>query len=921
MARRVYARAALPGTEPTLDVDRTLGADDAPPTAYAYDELHRGDSVGRYLVLRPLGRGGMGAVYAAHDPELDRTVALKIVHRSGPRGVSLKDEAQTLARLSHPNVVAVHDVGDLPDGVFIAMEYVEGDTLRRWAKTHRDDPQALASVMRDAGKGLAAAHRAGLVHLDFKPDNVMIAADGRVLVLDFGLAQPRERTGGGTDVAPAGTPAYMAPEMHDRKPLDDRADQFSFCVTWIECALGQRPFPGDSPSAIARAILEGEARLPPRPAMMPRALWQALLRGISNDPELRWPSMEALLEAVEPRGRARRQTIVAAAVAGTLGAVGMWVFEAPRTHCTNAAAPVVGAWSEADARAIAARAAELGTPEAKDRAEKTTARLQSYADELSAGYDEACRVDPDNLPRTVCLDARLEQFRATKDAILSTDLGDAGRFVHWDLLPDVAACRRADEEALYRDVSDPEQAKAVLAKLARGTVGLDIGDRNEAITDLHATARDAAALGWRGVEALAHAGLSRAFALEGDEARMEEEYALALAMAAEAGSDQAMFSILSARLQEYALRGDAASVLVLAPIVEAALVRSTSGSPHIVPISVGNARQLTGDYDGAEAAYEEGLAVAPSERDALSIVSNLGALKLYRGKFVEAKEMFEEALPRQALLESPSSISTLKLQANLADAEQQLGLLDEARAHYEDALAKYEAKGAGSDRAAQHLRLNYATLLIASGELDQAAEVGTRAAAKLVEAFGPKHPYSIAARDFENSLALARGEYARVLADGRTLVDDTRAIFGDEVPLLGFLQLNLAKAALALGEHAAGLEALETAEPLLTSLSPQHPMLVSLLSLRAELLLLAGDVAAAMQAAEAAVQRSAADSVSPVDRGRAFFARARTRIAGGETSAEAKSDLEQAIAGFEAMPAHPDGRLEAARALLSPPPR
>jgi serine/threonine protein kinase len=220
--------------------------------------LEGGAHIGRYVILHRHGTGGMGHVYAAYDPELDRKVALKLVR---PRYASKKNrkgtsqaharmmrEAQALARLSHPNVVAIHDVGLYEGQLFLAMDFVEGQTLDRWVTARKRTWQEVVGVYLQAGHGLAGAHAAGLVHRDFKPQNAIVGGDGRVRVLDFGLAhrQNTDESSRSLDSSPVmrraiaapltvdgavvGTPAYMAPEQHLRKSTDARTDQFAFCM-------------------------------------------------------------------------------------------------------------------------------------------------------------------------------------------------------------------------------------------------------------------------------------------------------------------------------------------------------------------------------------------------------------------------------------------------------------------------------------------------------------------------------------------------------------------------------------------------------------------------------------------------------------------------------------------------------------------
>jgi len=238
---------------------------DAPPSPPAPGP---GSQIGRYRILDLVGAGGMGVVYSAFDPELDRRVALKLVRTAADeesQRARLLREARAIARVAHPNVVAVHDAGTIGDRVFIAMEFVDGATL---TKSSRSLPERL-ELLAQAGQGLLAAHRAGLVHRDFKPDNVLVGRDGRVRVTDFGLARPQAES----DPAPspdelrrspdvpltqtgalAGTPAYMAPEQMRGERIDVRADVFSFCVTAWECLHGARPFAGRSAVELLRNI-------------------------------------------------------------------------------------------------------------------------------------------------------------------------------------------------------------------------------------------------------------------------------------------------------------------------------------------------------------------------------------------------------------------------------------------------------------------------------------------------------------------------------------------------------------------------------------------------------------------------------------------------------------------------------------------
>ncbi len=280
--------------------------------------------IGRFRVLRCIGQGGMGTVFAARDDELQRTVAIKLL-RPELSSARLTDEAQALARLSHPNVVGIYDVGVHEDQRFIAMEYVDGCTLGVWLRGGRTLDEIL-EVFVAAGQGLAAAHRVGLVHRDFKPDNVLVGRDGRPRILDFGLARPPDRPlPGALVVVPAlpdgcdaeetaltregmllGTPAYMAPEQHLGEPADARSDQFSFAVALYEAVYGSRPFRGEDIRTLSLAIVRGTLQRPTTPRVdVPPWLDALLLRALRVSPESRFASMQALLELLIERRPAR----------------------------------------------------------------------------------------------------------------------------------------------------------------------------------------------------------------------------------------------------------------------------------------------------------------------------------------------------------------------------------------------------------------------------------------------------------------------------------------------------------------------------------------------------------------------------------------------------------------------------------------
>jgi serine/threonine protein kinase len=289
-------------------------AEAPPPTE---DLLRPGRWFGRYRIERILGAGGLGVVYAAVDPELTRMVAIKILRPAANRGqeeleAHLRQEAQALARASHPNVVGVYEVGSSDGQVYLATEYVPGSTLRSWLRAAPRSPREILEVLVRAGRGLQAAHQAGLIHGDIKPDNILIGADGRVRVTDFGLARPV--TTGARRTPLSGTPAYMAPEQLAGATNDARSDQYSFAVTLYEALYGTRPFPGRNVAERRTGLRERQRPRAPRRLGVAPHTRAATLRALSVAPDDRFPSLRAMLDELSRPSRRARLALAAAVV-------------------------------------------------------------------------------------------------------------------------------------------------------------------------------------------------------------------------------------------------------------------------------------------------------------------------------------------------------------------------------------------------------------------------------------------------------------------------------------------------------------------------------------------------------------------------------------------------------------------------------
>ncbi|HSN30927.1 MAG TPA: serine/threonine-protein kinase [Kofleriaceae bacterium] len=375
--------------------DDTLESSDPKPAVVA---APRG-RVGKYEILRELGSGGMGVVWAAQDPDLGREVAIKLLRaeRASPeQRTRLLREARAMARLKHPNVLTVYEVGTADGRDFIAMELVDGQNLDDWLRGKPSQREVWDALLA-SGHGLVAAHAAGVVHRDFKPHNVLRSHDGRVLVTDFGLArgaielEDTQKPSAPDSVlevqltatgALLGTPAYMAPEQFDGE-TDTRADQFAFCVTAWEALSGTRPYEGATIEELRDAACSGT---PSRTAKLPPGVRAVLARGLAPDPASRWPDMAALLAALErTRHRGSRRLAVIAPLVLLLGA--LVAFVALRGHATTEAPCVPeqafgSAWTPAIRTGVLATHADLAS---------IAPRLDAYRAQWLDGYGRACR--------------------------------------------------------------------------------------------------------------------------------------------------------------------------------------------------------------------------------------------------------------------------------------------------------------------------------------------------------------------------------------------------------------------------------------------------------------------------------------------------------------------------------------------------
>jgi hypothetical protein len=485
---------------------------------------------GRYTVLRPLGAGGMGVVYLAEDPQLGRQVALKLL-RPGAQGADeqarLLREARAMARLSHPNVIVVHDVGFADERVFVAMEYVDGGTLSSWLREKPRPVREIVRAFQAAGRGLSAAHAAGLVHRDFKPDNALVGSDGRVRVTDFGLARLETTQLRPASPAPdalaspltvsgalVGSPAYMAPEQLRGEPTDARSDLFAFCVSLHEALYGVRPFAGGTVVELRQSIEEGRLRDPPPGARVPQWLRRALVRGLHADRRLRPASMDELLDELEQAPLRPWRAGVAAGALALFAAILVGLRPgAAAPECRGAGQQLVGIWDEQVREATRASFFATGAPFAADALASVRTALDAYASAWVAMRTESCEATQVRREqsqelfdlRNECLESRRRELKARTLLLAKADQ-DVVQRAHSlaSSLPALQPC--ADARALRSQPKPPPAADvakvaSARARLADAQALRQAGKLAQAEQALLPLVTEADALGYRMLQA------------------------------------------------------------------------------------------------------------------------------------------------------------------------------------------------------------------------------------------------------------------------------------------------------------------------------------------------------------------------------------------------------------------------------------
>jgi tetratricopeptide (TPR) repeat protein len=677
--------------DPHADDDGVVGRERGATAPESVEATLLGQRVGRFVPIACIGKGGMGVVWSAYDPQLDRKVALKlIVDDRGRRGSSggeraatrMLREARALAKLNDPNVVAVYDVGTHDDGLYIAMEFVEGVPLDRHLAVARPWREVLGLFVA-AARGLAAAHAAGLVHRDFKPSNVVVTPGGRVVVLDFGLARapvvlsdpsamplvgdPQATEGG----ALLGTPAYMSPEQWRGLAVDARSDQFNFCVGLWEALCRAHPFDRTSTLTLADSVTSGRVREFPPDVGVPSRIVAAVRRGLAKDPALRWPSMDALIAALES-GERRRWPVLAGAGATAIAAV-TWVAlssaHAPEDPCASTGERTATVWN--DARRDAARTAFAATDRAfaEDAWLRVETAIEAYVRAWQGAATDACHAVQRGTVaaeqaalQSACLGEALHRVDALVQRLSHAGVQGVTRATDAVAeLPALDGCADFARLGAARPASDDAADAEVRRRLVELDAALDVFD-DEAVAELSPRIEAAAAridaddgaidpgIGAEALAALARlswrrgdvpgalAQLDRAAALAMSSGRDEVFSDVALALAvdlvlAEGSTDaaEAWWKVASAAVERArgsvvrrveakrvgtmiaTTRHELVQARALADEAEA-LARAAMGNTHVLTLRTAaeSARvaMLQGDYLAALAKYDELVAAA-----------------------------------------------------------------------------------------------------------------------------------------------------------------------------------------------------------------------------------------------------------------------------------------------------------------------
>lgn len=917
--------------------------------------------IGRFDVLGRIGHGGMGVVYSAFDEELDRKVAIKLLLSDGLQSDNAKlrfrREAQAMARLSHPNVVTVHEVGEADGRVFIAMEFVRGESLDRYCGGGSCPWPEVVEIFVQAGRGLSAAHAAGLIHRDLKPHNIIRADDGVVKVLDFGLAFAQPAEASTSDPSPSeprpsgpspsilthrltqvgalvGTPAYMAPELLAGRDADARSDQYSFCVALYESLYGRLPFEGETLDAFLDNVRGGAVLPPPPGSKVPGWIYRLLLRGLEARPERRWPSMSALVDALarDPT-RQRRRLLAGLGLALATGAAGfaLAALREGQVEACTAASELAEVWPPGRSDRVRQAFLSSGHPLAADTAERVLPRLEAYTASWSAMWGEACErhrsgQQSDRLfdLRTACLHRHLAGF----DALVTAFEGADASIVEgaaWATagLPPLAGC--GDIDALTAAVPppvDPAVGREVqeLREVLAGVESLvDVGAYDEAVARAAGVLERSQALTYEPLEAEAHLRMGAA-ELEARRPELaRESLSLALAAAVRSGQDEVAAEALARRMWVLA---DPLGLVALG-LHDADLARAFVAHLGDRPFprwlflnNHGAALYRAGDASGAELAYRQALAVlddvqekAPVER--ISTQANLALLLLTNGRPDAAADELRDVLARASALLGPNHPRVVYLLELLVHCLDEAGRASEALSLVESSLGRIDA-------TSTHVHATYhalmAILRLATRDYARARDRAERALA-FVEVEFPDDYIRTVALQIRGIARIGLGEVEPGLADARAALTLEEARLGAEHEHVGHAHWWLGTALMRAGRRDEAIAELEHANAIYATQGSLAAALMGRQSYRLiEVLLAQGDRPRAAAAIERALtaQDQAGFAADNVHRARILKLRGDLAAASGDLAA-ALRDYEPACGALSRVHAADDPTLAECR--------
>jgi tetratricopeptide (TPR) repeat protein/tRNA A-37 threonylcarbamoyl transferase component Bud32 len=834
---RLIAGAAIALTQSTPQLAPERGSEERPAVLAPQTRL------GRYVVLELVGSGAMGAVYAAFDPELDRRVAIKLVRpevSSRTPGLEnrLLREGQAMAKLSHPNVVPIYDVGTSEHGVFMAMELVEGKTLRAWLRERSRPWRAVLAMFRDIGAGLAAAHRAGIIHRDFKPENVLVDAEGRPRVTDFGLARgvaPEGSPGGTPPQSPVwslaltrtgavlGTPAYMAPEQLAGGEIDARADCFAFCVALYEGLYGECPFPRSDLESLRKAVKSGAVRPAPKSSRVPPWLRRVVLRGLEPDPEARFATMEALLAALsaDPARRLRR-----ALLAGGAGALVLLTVLAVNTGrepaCQGALSRLRQVWNEGVGQRIGEAFLRTGVPYAREVLATARRELDAYGRAWQAAHTEACeatRVRGEQSEalldlRMSCLDQALVHLRALTEILAGADAHTVERAPQAIAgLPDLDVCANARDlgkrSPLPADPSLRARIQALQAQVGRVQALEQAGLVGKAVEEGQRALEGAKATGYEPLLAEAHLALARIHAQRQERAQEGASLHAALLDAERSGHDQVAFwaKLLMSDLVRKT-SDDKRGSLRWVDYAEATYARI--GGNRTLERLIVNARAMAyhqvGETDRAIPLFEKALALAGGEAAdtpfAAVLLRNYSSALAMQGRVQDAFSPMSRALAIQTKALGAGHPDTLTTTLFVGQMLMDRGRLEEALAYEQEALAGREKLFGPENLQVATALIPLSNTLELLDRLDEAIAAQERALRIYEKRAGPPHFALLAAAGNLARIWGSAGNIPKSLAYAeRAVAGATRRYGPDHVFTAGF-RASLASALVAAGRHA-----------------------------------------------------------------------------------------------------------------------